>query len=76
MMRVPLNVGLPWQIFGSATMYWPNSTRSGAGLEADGLPFFMSHNLSLKQARSQPSSGKVGYTNAPLKEFRRAPQKK
>jgi len=27
MMRVPLNVGLPWQISGSATMYSPNSTR-------------------------------------------------
>ena len=27
MMRVPLNVGFPWQIFGSATMYWPSSSR-------------------------------------------------
>ena len=26
-MRVPLNVGFPWQISGSATMYWPSSTR-------------------------------------------------
>ena len=27
MMRVPLNVGLPWHISGSATMYRPSSTR-------------------------------------------------
>jgi len=27
MMRVPLKVALPWQIFGSATMYSPSSTR-------------------------------------------------
>jgi hypothetical protein len=26
MMRVPLNVGLPWQTSGSATIYWPSST--------------------------------------------------
>jgi hypothetical protein len=28
MMRVPLNVGFPWQISGSAAMNWPSSTRS------------------------------------------------
>jgi hypothetical protein len=33
MIRVPLNVGLPWQISGSATMYRPNSMRC--------LAFFM-----------------------------------
>jgi hypothetical protein len=27
MMRVPLKVGLPWQIAGSATIYWPSSIR-------------------------------------------------
>src|SRR5258708_7440178 len=26
--RVPLNVTCPWQIFASATMYWPSSIRS------------------------------------------------
>ncbi len=42
MMRVPLNVGLPWQICGSATMYLPNSTR--AEEEAGCEPFFMGGN--------------------------------
>src|ERR1043166_106762 len=29
MIRVPLNVGLPWQTSGSATIYFPSSTRRG-----------------------------------------------
>jgi len=37
MMRVPLNVGLPWQISGSATMYWPNSSRRDTGRRANEL---------------------------------------
>ncbi len=41
MIRVPLNVGLPWQISGSATMYRPNSTRGARCLVSRCLPFFM-----------------------------------
>lgn len=37
MMRVPLKVGLPWQITGSATMWRPNSTLTDVRF----LPFFM-----------------------------------
>jgi hypothetical protein len=40
-MRVPLNVGWPWQISGSATMYRPNSTLATAFLALPRLPFFM-----------------------------------
>jgi hypothetical protein len=39
--RVPLNVGLPWQTLGSATMYWPKSTRCWAALEKFALPFLI-----------------------------------
>jgi len=40
-MRVPLNVGFPWQISGSATMYWPSSTRSERRGAAWFSPFFI-----------------------------------
>ncbi len=40
-MRVPLNVGFPWQISGSATMYWPSSTRSERRGPARFSPFFI-----------------------------------
>jgi len=39
--RVPLNVGFPWQISGSATMYWPSSIRLGRRCKAWLLPFFI-----------------------------------
>lgn len=41
MMRVPLNVGFPWQISGSATIYWPSSTRSDRRGAAWFSPFFI-----------------------------------
>lgn len=44
MMRVPLNVGLPWQTSGSATMYWPNSSRRDTGRRARFLPVLMLQN--------------------------------
>jgi hypothetical protein len=40
-MRVPLKVGCPWQISGSATIYRPNSTRCFERRESCGFPFFM-----------------------------------
>jgi len=39
--RVTLNVTPPWQIFGSATMYCPSSTRRGGGTMLRFLPFMM-----------------------------------
>ena len=44
MMRVPLKVGLPWQISGSATMHWPSSTRSETPCAAWFSPFFILKN--------------------------------
>ena len=38
-MRVPLNVGFPWQIVGSTTMYWPSSSRCDERFLV--LPVFM-----------------------------------
>ena len=38
---LPLKVTRPWQIFGSATTYWPSSTRCGGPGSRGFLPFFM-----------------------------------
>ncbi len=47
MMRVPLKVGCPWQISGSATIYRPNSTRCLERRESCGFPFFMAPKVRL-----------------------------
>jgi len=47
MMRVPLKVGLPWQISGSATMNRPSSTRSEKRCGGWRSPFFILKTLYL-----------------------------
>ena len=46
MMRVPLKVGLPWQISGSATMYLPSSIRWAASFASGFRPFILGQFMS------------------------------
>jgi len=47
MIRVPLKVGCPWQISGSAAMWRPSSTRFEPDPRAEVFPFFISSSILL-----------------------------
>ena len=62
-MRVPLNVGLPWQISGSATICLPSSTRRADVATPDFTPRFT------KQIYKQPNA--LSTFNVPSLKLRR-----
>jgi len=60
MIRVPLKVGFPWQISGSATIYWPSSSRCPVPCRALLLPLFVITPKTLTDALENCKPGDPG----------------